>query len=144
MLVSRRADYDHFHLRMETKLGEGAAAECCCVVAPEDGPGGYQNYGVLIGGTRDPAATTGALVLGAHRTDEVLLSAAPPLAHGLGEWSPLELVAEGNRIRVRIDGKTAVDYVDTNDTFTVSRLTPTTAACAGWSIRHSIARVSRG
>jgi hypothetical protein len=123
LLVSRRADYDHFHLRMETMLGEGGRSYVALRAGPAGGgPGGYQCYAVPVGGARDGATLTGALALAAHRTQGVGLCAAPPLAHKPGEWFPLEVIAEGNRLRVLIDGKTTVDYTDTNDTFTAGRL----------------------
>jgi hypothetical protein len=123
LLVTRRADYDHFHLRGEATLSEGAKGWVLLRCGPpEDGPGGYQCYGVRIGGTRDVPETTGTLFLAAHLTAEAPLSAAPKFARKAGEWFPLEVIAEGNRLRVVIDGKTAVDYTDTNETFTAGRL----------------------
>jgi tRNA A-37 threonylcarbamoyl transferase component Bud32 len=122
-LVTRRADYDHFHLRMEAMLSEGqnglVMARCG---PPEDGAGGYQSYLVPVGGTGKFPAVAGSLFIGAHRARPLLLCAAPRVVRKPNEWFPLEVLAQGNRIRVLIDGKNAVDYVDPNETFTAGRL----------------------
>jgi hypothetical protein len=123
LLVTHRADYDHLRLRAETMLSEGAKGWILLRCGPaEDGPGGYQSYGVRIGGTRDVPEATGALFLTAHLTAEAPLAAAPVFSRKSGEWFRLEIRAEGNRLRVLLDGKTAVDYTDTNETFTAGRL----------------------
>jgi hypothetical protein len=123
VLFSQRSDYDHFHLRMEAMLGDGAQGWIVLRAGPPgDGRGDYQGYGVRIGETGIlPGAPTGSLALTARAALPSLLSAAPPLAPKPGEWFPLEIIAEGNRVRVFINGNTAVDYM-TTETFTIGRL----------------------
>jgi tRNA A-37 threonylcarbamoyl transferase component Bud32 len=122
LLVSRRADYDHFHLHLETMLPDrhpGFVLFRCG--PPGDGAGGYQGYGVRIGAAQEVPQKTGGLGLGAVGA-AAPLSAAPNISRKPGEWFPMDILAEGNRLRVLLDGQTAVDYVDRNDTFTAGRL----------------------
>jgi hypothetical protein len=123
LLFSERADYDHFHLRMEI-MGNAEARGWILLRcgAPQDGPGGTPGYGVHLGSWHDQPVGTGHLALTAHRTLESLLCAAPPQNLKPDAWFPLEIIALGNRIRVLIDGKSAVDYTDPNETFTAGRL----------------------
>ena len=52
----------------------------------------------------------------------LLLADAAKTSLKPGEWFALEVIAEGNHLRVLIEDKTVVDYTDKNETFTVGRL----------------------
>jgi hypothetical protein len=119
VLISQRADYDHFHLHMELMLGKKHRGYLVLRGGP---PGEGQGYAVRLAAAQDVPLTTGTLVLAAPRTPEALLSAAPTIPRNPGDWFPLDVIAEGNRLRVLLDGRTAVDHVDVNDTFPVGRL----------------------
>jgi hypothetical protein len=125
LLLTERADYENFHLRMEARLSEGtySALFLRCGPANEAGAAGNKCYAVRIG-TSGGGPATGNLGLSAHFDDVAHLGLAAATRVDLGpeQWFPLEVLAVGNRLRVLVDGKTVVDYTDTNATFTVGRL----------------------
>lgn len=125
LLLSGRADYDNFHLRMETQLCEGGFGSLFLRCGPySDGLAGNKTYAIRIGTDQGVSPVTGSLVLSAHFDESVPFKLADAAAIPLrpGEWFPLEIMAEGNRLRVLVNGKTAVDYKDANATFTAGRL----------------------
>jgi hypothetical protein len=124
VLFSQRADYDHFHLRMEAMLSEGAQGWIVLRAGPsEGGRGDDQGYGIRIGEEGLlPGAGTGSLALIARASLPYLLCAAPRFELKHGVWFPLEIIVTGNRVRVLIAGKSAVDYTNINDAFTIGRL----------------------
>jgi hypothetical protein len=64
------------------------------------------------------------LALSAHLDEVVPLGLADAVKMPLkpGEWFPLEVIAEGNRLRVLVNGNTVVDHTDANETFAAGRL----------------------
>jgi hypothetical protein len=125
LLLTDRNDYDNFHLRMETQLPEVAFCSLFLRCGPSnDGAAGNKCYAIRIGDSRGNAPATGTLVLSAHFDEAVpLLLAVPPrIPLTPAQWFPLEIKAEGRRLQVIVNGKTAVDFVDANETFTIGRL----------------------
>jgi hypothetical protein len=125
LLLSDRADYDNFHLRMETQLCEGGFCSLFLRCGPpNDGAAGNKCYAIRLGDSRGNGPATGTLVLSAHFDDTIplLLAGASRVPLTPGEWFPLEVRAEGNRLQVIVQGKTVVDCTDANATFTAGRL----------------------
>jgi hypothetical protein len=125
LLLTDRADYENFHLRMETQLSEGAFSSLFFRCGPpSDGTAGNKCYAIRIGAASAASPVTGTLVLSAHLDEAVPLGLADAAKVPLkaGEWFPLEVIAEGNRLRVLVSGKTVVDHTDANATFTTGRL----------------------
>ncbi len=125
LLLSDRADYENFCLRMETKLSEGTYGSLFLRCGPpSDGTTGNKCYATRIGASNGAPPLTGSLVLSANMDEVVplLLANATNTSLKPDEWFALEVMAEGNRLRVLVEGKTVVDYTDTNETFTMGRL----------------------
>jgi hypothetical protein len=125
LLLSDRADYENLHIRMETRLSENACSSLFVRCGPPiDGTAGNKCYAVRIGESTGGPPVTGTLVLSAHFDEAAPLALADAANVILkpGEWFPMEVIAVGNRFRVLVDGKTVVDYVDKNETFTTGRI----------------------
>src|SRR5439155_24609672 len=70
LLVSHRADYENFHLRMETMLSEGTySALLLRCGPPNDGTVGNKSYAIAIGNSDGVPPLTGTLALSAHFED---------------------------------------------------------------------------
>ncbi len=124
-IYTRRADYDNFHFRMETTLLENSHCGMLVRCGPYgEGAGGFRSYLIRIpGSTATPKITAGTLSLFAYpRCPTLLLANAAEVPLNAGEWFSLEVLAEGNRIRVLVKGTTVVDYVDANATYTSGRI----------------------
>jgi hypothetical protein len=125
LLLSRRTDYENFHLRMETRLSEGTYSSLFFRCGPpSDGTVGNKCYAIRIGESSAASPVTGTLVLSAHLDEAVPLELANAAKEPLkpDEWFPLEVIAEGNHLRVLVNGKTVVDHTDANETFAAGRL----------------------
>ena len=125
VLLSRRTDYENFHLRMEARLSEGTYSSLFVRCGPpSDGTAGNKCYAIRVGEASTAAPVTGALVLSAHLDEVVPLELANAAKEPLkpDEWFPLEVLAEGNHLRVLVNGKTVVDHTDANETFAAGRL----------------------
>jgi hypothetical protein len=125
LLLSGRADYENFRLRMETRLSEGAFSSLFLRCGPpNDGTTGNKCYAIRIGASNGAPPVTGRLLLSAHFDEAapLLLADAAKTSLKPGAWFALEVIADGNHLRVLIEDKTVVDYTDRNETFTVGRL----------------------
>jgi hypothetical protein len=110
---------------METMLCEGAYGSLFLRCGPaNDGLIGNRCYAVRIGASEGASPATGTLVLSAQFDDVVplLLAGGTTTPIEPGQWFPLEIKAEGKHLRVLVNGKTVVDYMDDNETFTEGRL----------------------
>jgi hypothetical protein len=130
-VITHRADYDNFHLRLEVQLSEGPISGLLLRCGPpQHGAGGNKCYLVVIGGTGTAEAdkrTTGNLALFTYSgttqsAASLKLADAEKVELKPGEWFPMEVQAEGNHFRVFVKGKKVVDYKDPNRTFSVGRL----------------------
>jgi hypothetical protein len=123
VLATIRNDYDNFHLRMEMKGGEVAGSQVCLRCGPPGkGPGSCKGYSVKIGKRGDATEPVGAISIGASDTPGIDLAAPSVVPLQAGAWFRLEVIAQGNHFVVLVDGKTAVDYTDRNDTFGAGRI----------------------
>ncbi len=112
-LYTDRGDYKDFHLRVETRINDGGNSGVCFRTLfgpwfPADNPRFLLGYEAQINSTHTDHFKTGSLYA---LPGGVLVSnrEAPTRP---GEWFTLEVIAEGNHIVLKVDGKTTVDYTD--------------------------------
>ena len=118
LLLTRRADYQNFRLRMETMLAKGDNLYLLlrCGASADR----YRGYMARILG--NPTGVTGAVDLFAHFTGVPALPHADAVPLKFGEWFPLEVIAEGSHISLQVNGRTVIDHTDANETFTAGRI----------------------
>jgi len=124
LLLSNRGDYENFRLRLEARLGEGGFSSLLLRCGPaKDSTTGNKCYAIRIGDSTGAAPITGTLVLSAHFDEAVPLALADAVKVPIrpDEWFALEVIVEGNRLRVLVKEKTVVDFTDANATFTAGR-----------------------
>lgn len=110
---------DDFHYRVEAKINDkGNSGQ---YFRARFGPGFPQGYEAQINATHADPIRTGSLYpagwfkLGRAERDKItVLNTAP---HKPDEFFVQEVVAEGNRIRIFVNGKQTVDFTDPNATF---------------------------
>jgi serine/threonine protein kinase len=109
-LYSERQDYDDFHLRAEARINEGGNSGVffrgsSAPELPPSGPkwpGGYEAQ--INNSGKDP-----------RKTGTLLSAGSPPLVEvsesrlSDGEWFLLEIIAQGNRLTVKVAGQTIAD-----------------------------------
>lgn len=117
-LFSERGDYKNFHYRIEAKISDkGNSGQ---YFRTQFGPGFPQGYEAQINSTGNDPIKTGSLYPAFDRklpaairekliVREILV---PP-----EEWFTQEVIAKGNHIIIKVNGKTTVDFVDGNNTF---------------------------
>ena len=109
-LYSERGDYTDFHIRANVRISAGGNSgiyfrSSFCERAPgRVGPGGYEAQIYPTGKREEPK--TGSLMGGKAP------SPVTPAAAGAGEWFTLEVIAQGNRSRIRVNGKETADSTD--------------------------------
>jgi hypothetical protein len=125
MLLTRRDSYANFHLRCEAMVPTGEGPDLLLRCGPQGrGRGGYQSYAIHLRGSAEPFpfAPTGSLSLAAYLFPDDQLARSKAEAQRAGDWFGVEVLAEADRIRVVVDGKTVLDHTDRNETFAVGRL----------------------
>ncbi|HYV39627.1 MAG TPA: DUF1080 domain-containing protein [Gemmataceae bacterium] len=135
-LYSERGDYQHFHVRMEAKTSERCDSGLFFrAQMPGNGDGPYKkagkkggigggggrgypegyyeaqinNYGGGKGGG-GAGALTGTLMVGGGGKGDGKTTYSKKLV-GADEWFKLEIIAQGNRIRILVNGTQTVDYI---------------------------------
>jgi uncharacterized protein (TIGR03067 family) len=93
-LTATRPGSDNFHLRLEGKLGEASALSVFFHLP-----------------AKDHAVTLGNKSIELWRGFEKLTGVEKPLA-APGKWFQLDLIAEGPRIRILMNGDSQIDYTD--------------------------------
>jgi serine/threonine protein kinase len=100
-LYSVRNDYRDFHLRVEARINKGG--DSGVFFRWDDQKGGYQ-----------------AQIVGMAGTGGLLFRPTRPTVHfqnplvSPGRWLLLELIADGDHIVIKVNGKTTADYTDAN------------------------------
>ncbi len=98
-LFSERGDWENFHFRVQVKIN--ARGNSGQFFRTEFGPGlpkGYEGQIALPGG--DPRYFTGSL-FGIARVREIL--------HDPDDWFAQEVIANGDHVVIKVNGKTVVD-----------------------------------
>ena len=118
-LFSEKDDYTDFHYRVEAKINDkGNSGQ---YIRTKFGPNFPQGYEVQINATHTDQIRTGSLypAFGKLTDDErksiLVMKDAP---HKPDEFFTQEVIADGNRIQISVNGKQTVDFKDTKNTYT--------------------------
>jgi hypothetical protein len=110
-LFSQRDDYQNFRYRVEAMINDkGNSGQ---YFRTEFGPGFPKGYEAQINATHSDKIRTGSLYL--PKVKEVLVLDDAP--HKPNEWFTQEVIAEGNHIIIKVNGKTTVDWKDPENRF---------------------------
>ncbi len=117
-LFSERGDYQNFRYRMEAMINDhGNSGQ---YFRAQFGPSFPKGYEAQINATHSDPIRTGSLYpafnpkLSAEEKAKILVMKR---LHEPNEWFTQEVIAEGNHIIIKVNGKTTVDFVDKNNTF---------------------------
>jgi hypothetical protein len=117
-LFSERGDYQNFRYRMEAMINDhGNSGQ---YFRAQFGPSFPKGYEAQINATHSDPVRTGSLYpafnpkLSAEEKAKILVMKK---LHEPNEWFTQEVIAEGNHIIIKVNGKTTVDFVDKNNTF---------------------------
>jgi hypothetical protein len=118
-LFSDRDDYQNFHYRLEAKVSDkGNSGQYFRAKFAGGYPPGYE---AQINSTHTDTIRTGSLYPAfdnkLKKEDRAKVVIMEQL-HKPDEWFTQEVIAEGNHIRILVNGKQTVDYVDKNNTYT--------------------------
>jgi hypothetical protein len=105
-LFSERDDYQNFRYRVEAMINDkGNSGQ---YFRTEFGPGFPKGYEAQINATHSDKIRTGSLYFPKIR-ELLVLNDAP---HKPDEWFTQEVIAEGDHITIKVNGKTTVDWHD--------------------------------
>jgi hypothetical protein len=112
-LFTKRDDYTDFHLRAEVMINDGGNSGM--YFRTKFGPGFPKGYEAQINSThRDPIKTGSLYGFPGAAVKEILVKP--------DTWFTYEVIAKGNHITIKVNGKPTVDdYVDKKDTYTKGR-----------------------
>jgi hypothetical protein len=115
-LFSDRDDYENFHYRVEAMINDkGNSGQYFRTAFGPDFPKGYE---AQINATHGDPVRTGSLYpaggLAKYKDKITVLKDAP---HKPDEWFTQEVVAEGDHIIIKVNGKTTVDWKDPDNTY---------------------------
>lgn len=109
-LFSERGDYENFRYRVEARINDGGNSGQYFRTA--FGPRFPKGYEAQINSTARDPIRTGSLYF--PQINEVLVKEQ---LHKPGEWFTQEVVADGNHIIIKVNGKTTVDWKDPKKTY---------------------------
>jgi hypothetical protein len=112
-LFSTRDDYKDFHLRVEARINNGGNSGVYFrapfdISLPPNNPKYPLGYEAQINSMSKDPRKTGSLFITPG-------GAVVPVSQSLhlpDQWFTLEVIAEGNHIVVKVNGKTTADYID--------------------------------
>lgn len=108
-LFTERGDFENFHYRIEAKINEGGNSGQ--YFRTQFGGGFPKGYEAQINSThKDPVKTGSLYGFGMKTTIKEML-------HKPDEWFTQEVIAIGNHITIKVNGKTTVDFVDEKSSF---------------------------
>jgi serine/threonine protein kinase len=117
-LYTVRDDFQDVHVRVEARISDRGNSGVFVRAPfgpslPANNPVLPLGYEAQINSTHRDARKTGSLFAGPDgAVVKVLRTAVPP-----GEWFALEVLAQGNRIMVKVNGETTADYTDSKRLF---------------------------
>ncbi len=110
-LFTQRGDFENFRFRIEAKINDfGNSGQYFRTRFEKGYPAGYE---AQINSTHPDPAKTGTLY-GLATVTEMLVKP--------DEWFTQEVIAEGNHIRILVNGKQVVDFVDAKNSYTKGHL----------------------
>jgi len=116
-LFSERGDYQNFHYRIEAMINDRGNSGAYFRTA--FGPGFPKGYEAQIDATHGDPIRTGSLYpageLSQYRDQITVMNVAP---HQPDEWFSMEVIAAGDHITIKVDGKTTVDWKDPEHRYT--------------------------
>jgi hypothetical protein len=116
-LLTERGDYTNFRYRVEAMINDhGNSGQYFRARLGPDFPKGYE---AQINATHGDPIRTGSLYPSFKLSKEdrpklLVMNTAP---HAPDEWFTQEVIAEGNHITIKVNGKTTVDFTDPNSTY---------------------------
>jgi hypothetical protein len=117
-LFTERGDFENFHFRVEALIADkGNSGQ---YFRTQFGPGFPKGYEAQINATHSDKIRTGSLYpafdskLPKEQRDKIIVLEAP---HKPDEWFTQEVIADGNHIIIKVNGKTTVDFVDEKNTY---------------------------
>ncbi len=122
-LYTKGDDFSDFHLRVEASINDGGNSGVFFrtqfgPVTPANNPRWPSGYEAQINSTgKDPSKTGSLYVGGGSMAVAVHESLVPP-----DKWFTLEVLADGNHIVIKVEGRVTADYIDTERRFTRGRL----------------------
>jgi hypothetical protein len=109
-LFSERDDYENFRYRVVASINDGGNSGQ--YFRTKFGPGFPKGYEAQINSThRDPVKTGSLYGFGKEATVTDILVKPDT-------WFTQEVIADGNHIIIKVNGKTTVDFVDKKNTYT--------------------------
>lgn len=109
-LFTTRNDFKDFHLRAEARLKPAGSSGLMFRYDLD-----YLGYEAMINDR-----ITGVMSVRTRSgpgLTRALFNTGKPTVEPLGEWIPMDIIAEGNRLRVKINGITTTDYTDEKNDF---------------------------
>jgi hypothetical protein len=106
-LFSPRGDYKNFKYKAEVKIADKANSGM--YFRTKKGPNFPDGYEAQVNSTHGDPVKTGSL----YNHVKVFEKLVPP-----DTWFTQEIEAVGNHIIIKVNGKTTVDYIDKNNSFT--------------------------
>jgi hypothetical protein len=119
-LFTKRDDYQNFHYRIEAKISDkGNSGQYFRAQFKGGYPPGYE---AQINSTHVDRIKTGSLYpfKGLSNEDKKKILVTEMLVKP-DEWFTQEVIATGNHIIIKVNGKTTVDFVDKNNTYMKGR-----------------------
>lgn len=108
-LFSERGDYENFHYRVEAMINDkGNSGQYFRTRFEKSFPRGYE---AQINSTHRDPVKTGSL----YGFKDCIIHEK---LHKPDEWFTQEVIARGNHIIIKVNGKVTVDYVDRHNTYT--------------------------
>jgi hypothetical protein len=107
-LFSERDDYENFHYRVEAKINDGGNSGQ--YFRTQFGPSFPKGYEAQINSTHSDPIRTGSLYGFKEATVKEMLVKPD-------KWFTQEVIADGNHIIIKVNGKITVDFIDKKNTY---------------------------
>ncbi len=123
-LFTKRDDYENFRYRIEARISDkGNSGQ---YFRAKFGPGYPLGYEAQINSTHPDRVKTGSLYpdgrafgkLTPAEREKIIVTKELVKPN---EWFTQEVIADGNHIIIKVNGKTTVDFIDKNNTYTKGR-----------------------
>jgi len=121
-LFTKRDDYTDFHLRAEVSINDRGNSGM--YFRTKFGPGFPNGYEAQINSTHADRVKTGSLYPAFNRkltAEERKKIIVTDVLVKPDEWFTYEVIAKGNHIVIKVNGKATVDFRDENNTYTKGR-----------------------